>query len=88
MDGRWRDAALPSDFTDAQAREEGCGREWAESRETLKHGRRWRIFAEHLGLQALLMIDTTDRNTYFQRRLPMPVFVAWTQLIPRVDSGG
>ncbi|KAK3617537.1 hypothetical protein LTR22_026707 [Elasticomyces elasticus] len=80
---RWR-RALSSEFMDVQARENGYGRDWAAFKKTLSYGRRWRIFSDHLGLSALLLVDTTDRTTYLQKQLPRPVFVAWTQLIPKV----
>lgn len=83
MNAQWRNA-LSSDFTEKQANEKGYGREWSDFKETLRDGRRWRIFSKHLGLCALLLVDTTDRTTYLQRELPIPVFTAWTQLIPRV----
>lgn len=79
----WRNA-LASNFTDKQVKEQGYGYEWKTFVQTIQDGRRWTILTEHLGLGALLLIDTSGSNVYVQRQVPMPVFVAWVRLISRV----
>ncbi|KAM0714631.1 hypothetical protein Q7P37_009927 [Cladosporium fusiforme] len=79
----WRDA-LPCDFTDKQAKELGYGSEWRNFNQTIQDGKRWNILASHLGLGALLLVDTSKNNSYIQRLAPIPVFAAWVHLISRV----
>lgn len=79
----WRNA-LASNFTDKQVKEQGYGYEWKTFVQTIQDGRRWTILTEHLGLGALLLIDTSGSNVYVQRQVPMPVFAAWVRLISRV----
>jgi hypothetical protein len=71
----WRDA-LPCDFTDKLAKERGYGSEWRNFNQTIQDGKRWNILAGHLGLGALLLIDTSKNNSYIQRLAPIPVFAA------------
>jgi hypothetical protein len=82
----WRNA-LPDDFTDKQARDQGYLHEWRAFNQTIQDGRRWNLFAKNLGLGTLLLIDTSPNNTYIQRHTPMPVFAAWTRLISRIKLG-
>lgn len=85
MQPDWRDA-LAENFTDKQAKEQGYGHEWRTFGQTIQDGRRWGILTGHLGLGALLLIDTSGSNDYVQRQIPMPIFAAWVQLISRVRS--
>jgi hypothetical protein len=80
MHSDWRDA-LPCDFTDKQAKERGHGSEWRNFNQTIQDGKRWNIFADHLGLGALLLIDTSKNSSYIQRLAPIPIFAAWVKLI-------
>jgi hypothetical protein len=82
----WRNA-LPDDFTDKQARDQGYLYEWRAFNQTIQDGKRWNLFAENLGLGTLLLIDTSRNNEYIQRQIPMPVFAAWTRLILRIKLG-
>ena len=82
----WRNA-LPDDFTDEQARDRGYLHEWRAFNQTIQDGKRWNLFAGDLGLGTLLLIDTFRNNEYIQRKTPMPVFAAWTRLIPRIKLG-
>lgn len=79
----WRDA-LPCDFTDKQAKELGYGSEWRNLNQTIQDGKRWNILASHLGLGALLLIDTSKSNSYIQRLAPIPVFAAWVKPISSI----
>jgi hypothetical protein len=83
MHSDWRDA-LPCDFTDKQAKERGYGSEWRNFNQTIQDGKRWNIFADHLGLGALLLIDTSKNSSYIQRLAPIPIFAAWVKLISSV----
>lgn len=82
----WRNA-LPDDFTEIQAKDRGYLHDWRAFNQTIQDGKRWDLFARNLGLGTLLLIDTSRDSTYIQRRTPMPVFVAWTGLISRVNLG-
>jgi hypothetical protein len=75
---------LPEGFTDNQAKDQGYIYEWRTFNQTIQDGRRWNLLVGNLGLGALLLIDTSKNNEYIQRQAPLPVFVAWTQLISRV----
>jgi len=79
----WRDA-LPDRFTEKQVKDQGYIYEWRTFNQAIQDGRRWNVLVENLGLGALLLIDTSKNNEYIQRQAPIPVFAAWTQLIPRV----
>jgi hypothetical protein len=83
MRADWRDT-LPDGFTETQVRDQGYSYEWRAFNQTIQDGRRWNILSGNLGLGALLLIDTSKNNTYIQRQAPIPVFAAWTRLIPRV----
>lgn len=79
----WRDA-LPCDFTNKQARERGYGSEWRNFNQAIQDGKHWNIFADYLGLGALLLIDTSKNSSYIQRLAPIPIFAAWVKLISSV----
>lgn len=83
MNPDWR-RVLQRDFTEKQAKEQGYASEWNAFNLAIRDGKRWSILVDALGSDALLLIDTSGRNTYIQRRIPMPVFVAWVALIPKV----
>jgi hypothetical protein len=85
MNPDWR-RVLPRDFTEKQAKEQGYTSEWNAFNLAIRDGKRWSILVDALGSDALLLIDTSGRNTYIQRRIPMPVFVAWVALIPKVTE--
>ena len=69
--------ALPCDFTNEQAREQGYSQEWKAFNRAIQDGRRWKVLVEDLGLGALLLIDTSGSVDYIQRQIPIPVFAAW-----------
>lgn len=79
----WRNA-LPCNFTDKQAKDRGYASEWKALNRAIQDGRRWKVLVRDLGFGALLLIDTSGNVDYLQQKIPMPVFVAWAQLIPRV----
>jgi len=83
MRPEWRNA-LPCAFTDGQAKHLGYGSEWQVFNRAIRDGRRWEAFVRDLGLGALLLIDTTGNIDYLQQKTPVPVFIAWTKLLPRV----
>jgi hypothetical protein len=83
MRPEWRDA-LPEGFTERQVKDQGYTHEWRTFNQAIQDGKRWNIFAQGLGLGALLLIDTSKNNEYLQRQAPIPVFAAWAQLVSKV----
>lgn len=76
--------ALPHNFTDNQARDQGYGQEWKAFNRAIQDGRRWKVLVDDLGLGVLLLIDTSANVDYIQRQILMPVFAAWSGLILKV----
>jgi hypothetical protein len=83
MQPKWLHA-LPCDFTDKQAKDQGHGQDWKAFSRAIQDGRRWKVLVEDLGFGALLLIDTSGNVDYIQQQIPIPVFAAWARLIPRV----
>jgi hypothetical protein len=63
MNPDWR-RVLPRDFTEKQAKEQGYTSEWNAFNLAIRDGKRWSILVDALGSDALLLIDTSGRNTY------------------------
>lgn len=60
------------------------GVKWGIFGRAIRHGQRWQLLVNALGMGALLLIDLGTHAHWLQQTVPKPIFAAWARLVERL----
>jgi len=88
MRPQWQQV-LPLDFNHKDIKRAGLATEWHALHQAVTTGRRWKMVVDNpeLGWGALILVETERSLWFLQKEAPLPIFLAWTALLPRVHPG-